>query len=576
VRSDLENKTIADIFTEIADILDIQGENPFRIRSYRNAARTIEDMSQSLEALVKAGNNLEELPGIGKSISEKIREILSTGKCRSLEELRSQVPAGLTELLKLEGLGPKKVKVLFEELEVDSVDRLEKAARAGRLRNLPGMGLKTEEKILKSVEHYRSGMGRFKLSVGFQYAEALLKHLNGAPGLKRLDPAGSFRRRRETIGDLDILAICSKGCQVMDRFTGYGDVAEVLAKGETKSSVRLNCGLQVDLRVLEEESFGAALHYFTGSKAHNVTIRERAKEMGLKVNEYGVFRAKDEKRVSGAEEEEVFKAVGLPLIPPELREDRGEIQAAEKGKLPRLIELADIRGDLQMHTTASDGKNSILEMAHKAKEMGYAYIAVTDHSKAVRVAGGLDEKQLAKHLKEIEKANRQISGFRILKGVEVDILADGTLDLKDDILEECEVVLASVHSRFNMEEGEMTRRVIKAIKNPNVKILAHPTGRLILEREPFKINLKEVIQAAIDHGVAVEINAYPDRLDLKDVDARTARDMGAKLAINTDAHSTLQLELMKFGVFTARRGWVEARDVINTLPLEGLLKTLRR
>jgi len=576
VRSDLENKTIADIFTEIADILDIQGENPFRIRSYRNAARTIEDMSQSLEALVKAGNNLEELPGIGKSISEKIREILSTGKCRSLEELRSQVPAGLTELLKLEGLGPKKVKVLFEELEVDSVDRLEKAARAGRLRNLPGMGLKTEEKILKSVEHYRSGMGRFKLSVGFQYAEALLKHLKGMPGLKRLNPAGSFRRRRETIGDLDILAICSKGCQVMDRFTGYGDVAEVLAKGETKSSVRLNCGLQVDLRVLEEESFGAALHYFTGSKAHNVTIRERAKEMGLKVSEYGVFRAKDEKRVSGAEEEEVFKAVGLPLIPPELREDRGEIQAAEKGKLPRLIELADIRGDLQMHTTASDGKNSILEMAHKAKEMGYAYIAVTDHSKAVRVAGGLDEKQLAKHLKEIEKANRQISGFRILKGVEVDILADGTLDLKDDILKECEVVLASVHSRFNMEEGEMTRRVIKAIKNPNVKILAHPTGRLILEREPFKINLKEVIQAAIDHGVAVEINAYPDRLDLKDVDARMARDMGAKLAINTDAHSALQLELMKFGVFTARRGWVEARDVINTLPLEGLLKTLRR
>jgi DNA polymerase (family 10) len=572
----MENKTIADIFTEIADILDIQGENPFRIRSYRNAARTIEDMSQSLEALVKEGKSLEEIPGIGKSISEKIQEILSTGKCRSLEELRSQVPTGLTELLKLEGLGPKKVKILHEELKVDSVDRLEKAARAGRLRNLPGMGLKTEEKILKSIEHYRSGMGRFKLSVGFQYAEALIKHMKGTPGLKRLDPAGSFRRRRETIGDLDILAICGKGCKAMERFTGYGDVAEVLAKGETKSSIRLKCGLQVDLRVLEEESYGAALHYFTGSKAHNVAIRERAKEMGLKVSEYGVFRAKDEKRLGGAEEEEVFKAVGLPLIPPELREDRGEIQAAEKGKLPRLIELSQIRGDLQMHSTASDGKNSILEMAHKAKEMGYAYIAITDHSKAVRVAGGMDEKQLAKHLKEIEKVNSQISGVRILKGVEVDILADGTLDLKDDILEECEVVLASVHSRFTMEEGEMTRRVIKAIQNPNVKILAHPTGRLILEREPFKINLKEVIQAAIDHGVIMEINAYPDRLDLKDGDARMAREMGARLAIDTDAHSTLQLELMKFGVFTARRGWVEAGDVINTLPLEGLLKTLRR
>ena len=571
----MENKTIADIFTEIADILEIQGENPFRVRSYRNAARTIQDMSRSLESLVKAGEDLEEIPGIGKSMSEKIQEILSTGKCHTLEELRSRVPPGLTELLKLEGLGPKKVKALYDELSVDSVDRLEKAAQAGRLRNLPGMGLKTEEKVLKSIEHYRAGMGRFKLSVGFQYAEALLRHLKGAPGVKRLDPAGSFRRRRETIGDLDILAICGKGCKVMDRFAGYGDVAEVLAKGDTKSSVRLKCGLQVDLRVLEEESYGAALHYFTGSKAHNVTIRERAKEKGLKVSEYGVFRAKDEKRLSGAEEEEVFTAVGLPLIPPELREDRGEVQAAEKGILPRLIDLADVRGDLQMHTTASDGKNSILEMAQKAKDTGYAYIAITDHSKAVRVAGGMDEKQLAKHLREIEKANRQISGFRILKGVEVDILPDGTLDLKDDILRECEVVLASVHSRFNMEEGEMTRRVIKAIQNPNVKILAHPTGRLILEREPFKINLGEVIRAAVDHGVVLEINAYPDRLDLKDVDARLARDLGAKLAINTDAHSALQLELMKFGVFTARRGWIEAKDVINTLPLERLLKALR-
>jgi DNA polymerase (family 10) len=571
----MENKAIADVFTQIADILEIQGENPFRIRSYRNAARTIEDMSQSLEALVRAGENLEEIPGIGKSIHEKIREILSTGKCHSLEELRSHVPQGLTELLKLEGLGPKKVKVLYDELSVDSVDRLEKAAQAGRLRNLPGMGLKTEDKILKSIEHYRAGMGRFKLSVGFQYAEALLRHLKGVPGVKRLDPAGSFRRRRETIGDLDILAICGKECKVMDRFAGYGDVAEVLARGETKSSVRLKCGLQVDLRVLEEESYGAALHYFTGSKAHNVAIRERAKEKGLKVNEYGVFRAKDEKRLSGAEEADVFKAVGLPPIPPELREDRGELQAAEKGKLPRLVEPSDIRGDLQMHTTASDGKNSILEMARKAKEMGYAYIAITDHSKAVRVAGGLDEKQLAKHLKEIEKANGQISGIRILKGVEVDVLPDGSLDLKDDILKECEVVLASVHSRFNMDEEEMTRRVIKAIKNPNVKILAHPTGRLILEREPFKINLQETIRAAIDQGVAVEINAYPDRLDLKDVDARMARDMGARLAINTDAHSDRQLELMKFGVFTARRGWIEARDVINTLPLERLLRILR-
>jgi DNA polymerase (family 10) len=572
----MENRTIADVFTEIADILDIQGENPFRVRSYRNAARTIGDMSESLESLVKAGKNLEEIPGIGKSISEKVREILSTGKCQFLEELRSKVPPGLTELLKLEGLGPKKVKVLYDELNVDSVDRLEKAAQAGRLRDLPGMGLRTEEKILKSVEQYRAGMGRFKLSVGFTYAEALMEYLKDVPGVKRLDPAGSFRRKRETIGDLDILAICGKNCKVMDRFTDYGDVAQVIARGETKSSVRLKCGLQVDLRVLEEESYGAALHYFTGSKAHNVAIRERAKELGFKVSEYGVFRAKDEKRVSGAKEEDVFKAVGLPLISPELRENRGEIQAAEKGKLPSLIGLEDIRGDLQMHTRATDGKNSIAEMAQKSKEMGYEYIAITDHSKAVRVAGGLNEKELARHLKEIEKANSQFPGLRILRGVEVDILGDGSLDLKDEILKECEVVLASVHSRFNLEEGQMTRRIIKALKNPNVNILAHPTGRLILEREPYKVNLKEVIQAAIDHGVVLEINAYPDRLDLKDVDARLAKDMGAKLVISTDAHSTVQLELMKFGVFTARRGWIEAKDVINTLPLEGLLKTLGR
>jgi len=332
----------------------------------------------------------------------------------------------------------------------------------------------------------------------------------------------------------------------------------------------------VDVRVLEEESYGAALHYFTGSKAHNVAVRERAKELGLKVSEYGVFRAKDEKRLSGADEEDVFKAVGLPFIPPELREDRGEIQAAEKGELPKLIEPADIRGDLQMHTKATDGKNSITEMAHKAKEMGYAYIAITDHSKAVRVAGGLDEKGLARHLQEIEKVGRQISGMRIFKGVEVDILADGSLDLKDDILKECDVVLASVHSRFNMEEGEMTRRIIKAIQNPHVSILAHPTGRLILEREAYKVNLKEVFQAAIDRGVVMEINAYPDRLDLRDVDARMAKEMGAKLVISTDAHSIVQLELMKFGVFTARRGWVEAKEVINTLPLPALLKILRK
>jgi len=571
----MENKGIADIFTEIADILDIQGENPFRIRSYRNAARTVGDMSESLQAMVKAGRNLEEIPGIGKSIHEKIVEIVNTGKCGSLEELKAKVPPGLTELLKLEGLGPKKVKLLYDELKVDSVDRLEKAAQAGRLRDLAGMGVKTEEKILKSIERYRGGVGRFKLSTGFTYAEALTEYLRAVPGVKRLDPAGSLRRKKETIGDLDILAICSRAAKVMDQFVAYEEVKEILAKGETKSSIRLRNGLQVDLRVLDEESYGAALHYFTGSKAHNVAIRERAREMGMKVSEYGVFRAKDEKRLTGEKEEEVFAAVGLPFIPPELRENRGEIKAAEEGRLPRLIELSDIRGDLQMHTKATDGKNSIVEMARKAKDLGYAYIAITDHSKAVRVAGGLDEKELARHLQEIEKASGLVPGIRILKGIEVDILGDGSLDLKDEILKECDVVLGSVHSRFNMEEEEMTKRIIKAMKNPQVNILAHPTGRLILEREAYRVNIKEVIQAALDYGVVLEINAYPDRLDLRDVDAQLAKEMGAKLVISTDAHSTQQLELMKFGVFTARRGWVEAKDVINTLPLSGLLKILK-
>ncbi len=572
----MENRIIAAMFDQIADILDIQGENPFRIRSYRNAARAIREMGQSLESMIKDGRDLEEIPGIGKSISVKIQEILSTGKCQFLEELAAKFPAGVAELLKLEGLGPKKIMLIYEKLGVDSIDSLEKAAREMRLRKIRGMSQKTEEKILKSISNYRAGRGRFKLSDGFACAAAIMEGLKEVSGVKRLDIAGSFRRRRDTIGDLDILAICGRNCRVMDKFTEYWDVAEILAKGDTKSSVRLNGGMQVDLRVLDEESYGAALHYFTGSKPHNVAIRERAVKMGLKISEYGVFRAKDEKRLSGEREEDVFEAVGLPFIPPEIRENWGEIQAAEKGNLPQLIELSDIRGDLQMHTRATDGKNSIVQMAEKARSMEYQYIAITDHSKSVRVAGGLDEEELAKHLRNIEKASSQVPDIRILKGVEVDILADGTLDLKDEILKKCEVVVAAVHSRFNMEEGEMTRRIIRALKNPNVKILAHPTGRILLEREPYRVNLKEVIQAAKDYGVVLEINAYPDRLDLKDADARLAKEMGAKLAISTDAHTILQLEMMRYGVFTARRGWVEPRDVINTLPLEKLLTILRK
>lgn len=572
----MENKQIADFFAVIAELLELQGDNPFRIRSYQNASRILGDMSDSVAAMVRSGQDLQEIPGIGEGISKKIIEIVETGKLKFLEEQKAKVPPGLPGLLKIEGLGPKKVKLFYDKLGIDSLDKLEKAAKAGKLRELEGMGEKSEEKILKGIATLRRGLGRFKLSVGLSYAEALVEYLKKVKGVKRLEPSGSLRRRCETVGDLDILAICAKGSPLMDRFTSYEDVEEVIAKGETKTSVRLRCGLQVDVRVLDASSFGSGLQYFTGSKAHNIALRSRANDRELKLSEYGVFEIESDKKVVGKSEEEVYKVLDLPLIPPELREDRGEIEAAEKGRLPKLIELSDIRGDLQMHTRESDGKDTIEDMAQAAKTLGYEYIAITEHSKAVHIANGLDERRLAEHLKRIDEVNAKLSGIRVLKGVEVDILGDGSLDLSDDILKECEVVVASVHSRFNMEEKEMTRRIIRALNNPNVNFLGHPTGRLILEREPYKLDLKEVIKAAIDNNVILEINAYPDRLDLRDVDARMAKDMGAKLSISTDAHSKLQLDMMKYGVFTARRAWLEAKDVVNTLPLAGFLKAIRK
>jgi len=572
----MENKQIADFFAKIADLLEIQGDNPFRIRSYQNAARILADMTESVEEMVKTGHDLQEIPGIGSGISKKIIEIVETGKLRFLEEQMAKVPSGLPDLLRVEGLGPKKVKLFYDKLGIDSLDKLEDAAKAGKLRDLEGMGAKSEEKILKGIAHVRRGLGRFKLSVGLSYAQALVDYLKKIKGVKRLEPSGSLRRRCETIGDLDILAICDKKSPIMEKFTSYDDVEEVIAKGETKSSVRLRCGLQVDVRVLEAGSFGSGLQYFTGSKAHNIALRSRANDRGLKLSEYGIFEISTGKKVAGKEEKEVYKALDLPLIPPELREDRGEIEAAEKGKLPKLIELSDIRGDFHVHTKESDGKDSIEDMVEAAKEIGYEYIAITEHSKAVRIANGLDEKRLAAHLKRIDKVNAKLSGFRVLKGIEVDVLGDGSLDLSNDILKECEVVIASVHSRFGMEEKEMTKRIIRALKNPNVNFLGHPTGRLILEREPYKVDLKEVVKAAMDNNVCLEMNAYPDRLDLNDVNARMAKEMGAKLSISTDAHSKLQLDMMKYGVFTARRAWLEAKDVVNILPLIRLLKAIER
>ena len=568
----MNNQEIARSLTEIADLLDIKGENSFRIRSYRNGARTVNDLAEDLTGMVSDGKDLTVIPGIGASLAEKIREIVETGKLKFLDDLKKQLPPGLPELLKLQGIGPKKVKLFYNEAGVDSIDSLARAAGTGKLHGLSRMGEKTEAKILRAIENYRKGAGRFRIDIGFTYAESIVRYLNPVPGLKDLIPAGSLRRRQETIGDLDILAICRDPVPLMDRFTGYDKAEDILAHGSTKSSLLLKDGLQVDLRAMNNRQFGSALLYFTGSKAHNIALRKRARAMGLKVSEYGVFR--DDDVIAAQTEEDCYRALGLPWIPPELREDRGEIEAAEKGKLPHLIELKEIRGDCHMHTTASDGKNSIEDMAREAKEKGYSYIAITEHSQAVRIAGGLNDKSLEQHLRRIEDANRRVKGIRILKGVEVDILGDGTLDLKNATLKKCEVVISSVHSRFNLSEKEMTKRIIRGIKNRQVNILGHPTGRLILEREPYWVDLKEVIKVAAGEGVIMEINANPRRLDLNDIHARMAKEMGAKLIINTDAHSIAQLGLMKYGVFTARRGWLEKEDVINTYTLKKLLTFL--
>lgn len=572
----MENGDIASVISDYADLLDIKGENAFRIRSYNSAVRTIRDLTVSLEQMVKDEEDLTSIKGIGKSIAEKISEVVETGTFKSHESLKKKLNPSLLDLLRLEGFGPKKVKLVYEELGIDSVDALESAAKKGDLRDLAGMGAKTEEKLLKSIAHFRTGIGRFRISVGVEKGEAILNYMREVKGIEQLEMAGSLRRRRETIGDLDVLAVCKDQQEVMDHFVSYPEVEEVLAHGQTKSSIRLHNGLQVDCRVVPAESFGAALHYFSGSQSHNIAIRGRANDRGLTINEYGVAEVKSGRRVSGAEEKDIFEAVGLPWIPPELRENRGEIEEAEAGELPKLIEVGDMKGDLQMHTTASDGANSILEMAEKCKSRGYEYCAITDHSKAVVVANGLDEERLAEHLKEIDKANDQIKGFQILKSVEVDVMPDGSLDLEDRILSECDVVVASVHFQTRMPPEEMTARILKGFENPNVSILAHPTGRLVLEREAFQFDMEKVFAAAKEAGIFLEINAHPHRLDLNDIHCRQAKEAGTGIVISTDAHRRQELDLMPYGVWTARRGWLEKKDVINTRPLKSFLKALRK
>jgi DNA polymerase (family 10) len=568
----VHNEDIAAVFDEIADLLEIEGDNPFRIRAYRNGARTLRELGRDIGSFIEGGGDITQLPGIGKDLAAKIHEFMETGHCQALQKLRKQLPADLPELLKLPGLGPKRVHALFHELDIHTAEQLERAARDGLIQTLPGFGAKTEARILEALQAHVDTQRRFKLAVAGRYAESLVAYLKTAPGVKQVQVAGSYRRARETIGDLDILVTARKGRAVIEHFVAYDEVDSVLSSGTTRATVLLRSGLQVDLRVVSEASYGAALQYFTGSRAHNIALRQIARKHGLKVNEYGVFRG--DQRIAGKTEEEVFKAIGLPYIPPELRENRGELEAAHAGLLPQLVELEDLRGDLHAHTRASDGHESLEVMAAAAKERGLHYLAITDHSKRLTVAHGLDSKRLLKQLESIDEFNAGEHGITLLKGMEVDILDDGGLDFPDAILARLDVVIGAVHSRFNLSRASQTRRILRAMDNPNFTLLAHPTGRLIDRRAPYDVDMTRIIRHARERGCFLELNAHPERLDLLDTQCQQAREEGVLVSINSDAHSVADFDNLRFGVGQARRGWLEKQDVLNTRPLAALRKLL--
>ncbi|MDD5748095.1 MAG: DNA polymerase/3'-5' exonuclease PolX [Actinomycetota bacterium] len=573
--SDIKNRDIARIFDEVADLLEISGESFFRVRAYRNASRVIRDLSTPLSTIARSQNaKLEDLPGIGKDLAEKIQTIVETGDLPLRRELESELPVGLLEVMRIPGLGPRKAHRLFLELGITDPERLEEAARCGKIRELKGFGEKTEAQILEGIETLRSFGKRMLRADVEPIALSIIEHMKRLKGLEKIEIAGSYRRLKETVGDLDILVACRDPAGAMDHFVSFPGVRKTIAKGKTKSSVVTNPEIQVDLRVVGAESFGAALQYFTGSKAHGIAMRTIAQKKGLKLNEYGVF--KGEKMIAGRTEREVYEAAGLPWIPPELRENRGEIEAALEGTLPELISLSSIRGDLHMHTDETDGRDSLETMASEAKKRGYLYIAVTNHTKRVAMAGGLDEQRLLKHWDAVEKLNAQIEGFHILKGVEVDILDDGTLDIEDAVLSKGDYVVASVHYNTNMSRSQMTRRIVRALSNPNVSALAHPTGRLINKRPPYEVDMEVIIATCAKFGVALELNAAPDRLDIDDTSCRSARQHGVKVSIATDAHNKGGLDFMRYGVYQARRGWLEKEDVINTLNFRLLNRFLKK
>lgn len=584
----MENLDIARVLETLADLLEIQGANPFRIRAYRNAINTIESLSRPIAAMAEAGEDLTELPAIGDNVAAHIVELLETGHINRLDEVTAEIPITLVELVRLDGVGPKKAKKLFDELDVKTVEELEVQLDAGTVEELAGFGKKSVEKIRRSIEDYRKHTGRFQIHEAEQLIEGLLRWVEKAPGVEEIEIAGSLRRRKETIGDVDLLARCEgDGTPAVDHFVAFEGAARVLGAGPTKGSIVLHSGLQVDLRVIPTRSFGSALVYFTGSKEHNVVLRTGAVRQGLRVNEWGVFRIPEGEdpealgkeggeRLAGATEQEVYSALGMAWVPPVLRENRGEVEAAREDRLPTLVELDDIRGDLQMHSTWSDGKASIEEMARACKKLGYEYFALTDHSQAMAMVQGLTPERARKQWEEIAEVRERVKGIEIFRSVEIDILKDGSLDMPDEILEELDVVVISVHSFMDQDRGTMTERVLKAMAHPSVDILAHPTGRLINRRESFELDVEAVLVAAAELKVAVELNANPNRLDFSDVHVHRAKELGVPVVISTDAHSPAGLENMRFGVDQARRGWLEAPDVLNTKSLKDFRAWLGR
>jgi len=567
------NKKIASALYEMADLLEIKGV-AFKPRAYRRAAQAIETLREDVKAVHRRGG-LGEIPGIGSSMASKIKEFVETGSIKSLEELREEVPRDLRELMEIEGVGPKTAVELHEQLGISNIDELEKAAKSGRIRDLKGFGAKREEMVLQGVRMYRSAQGKFLLGHALPIAEEVVGELEKSTAVTKISLAGSIRRRKETIGDIDVLAASKEPLRVIDRFTRYPGVEKVLSKGTTKSSIVLAEGLQVDLRVVDEESFGSALQYLTGSKEHNIRLRELAIDRNWKLSEYGLFDKRTNEKLAGEKEGDIYKALGLNYIEPELREGRGEIEAALQGRLPRLVGYDEIKGDLHVHTDWSDGSHSLKAMADAAKSLGHEYLAICDHTKALRIAGGLSEEDLRRQSDEIEEINRGMDDFTILSGVEVNIDSSGKFDIADNVLMDLDIVVASIHSGFKQPEAKITDRVLTAMHNDYVNVIGHPTGRIINRRGPYRIDLPRIFEAASELGVLMEVNAFPDRLDLSDMNCLRSKDYGVKVSIATDAHHEDQLEYIEYGVATARRGWLERKDVVNTYELGDLRRLLR-